>query len=262
MTERRRTVPTRCRRGAAIVAALAFLLADATADAAIINTLRGFSRDEPGWSGSLAGSFGASGGNTRESTFEGSGRVQWRGEVNTWRLIGSGRRTTSRGEETARSLLGHLRHNYRLSGKWSTVAFLQAQKNPFQRLDSRYLAGVGGRWDTVHEEGLALALGASHMYEQEKIRDEAGEAHAQRLSTFATFEATLREGVILDVLLFYQPRWSDFGDWRVFGEAGLEIELTGSLSLFTGYQIQHDSRPPAGVEQTDWNTKTGFKFSF
>jgi putative salt-induced outer membrane protein YdiY len=262
MNDRFSRADSRLRCGAALVAALSLMLGAATADAAVVNSLRGFARDEPGWSGSVSGSFGASGGNTRETTYEAAGRLQWRGAVNTWRLIGSGKRTTSRGEETARSTLGHLRHNRELADRWFSLAFLQIQKNPFQRLDSRFLAGVGVRWDTVKRDKFIWAFGASTMYEDERINNVAGHETAHRLSTFSTIETELREGVTLDALLFYQPQWSDFGDWRVFGQAKLEVELTGSLSLFTSYQIEHDSRPPAGVEQTDWDTKTGFLMKF
>ena len=48
----------------------------------------------------------------------------------------------------------------------------------------------------------------------------------------------------------------------MFGELILTIELTGLLSLFTGYKIDHNSMPPVGVKQTDWDTKTGIEFYF
>ncbi|MEN8008052.1 MAG: DUF481 domain-containing protein [Candidatus Krumholzibacteriota bacterium] len=232
------------------------------ARAAIVNSLRGWSEDEQGWSGALAGSYGASGGNSPQSTFEGSGRVQLRSQANVWRLIGSGKRTTVHGVETKKSTLGHLRHNYLLSDRWATLAFLQVQRNPFQRLDSRFLAGLGGRWRAVKGESTLIYLGAAHMFEQERIRDEEGHTEAQRFSGFVSLEARLSEDVVVDFLAFYQPRWSDFNDWRMYGEVSLEVELTGSLSLFTGYKLEHNSRPPAEVEQSDWDTKTGLLFKF
>ena len=99
------------RKHTLILLAAVVLTAASVADvhAVILNSLRGFDENEPGWSGSIAGSYGASGGNTQESTFDGSGRLQLRRNSNIWRVIASGRRTTSRGEETARSVLGHLR---------------------------------------------------------------------------------------------------------------------------------------------------------
>lgn len=257
------TSPARVRRAsAAILSVLVILGPAAPAGAVILNSLRGFDRDQTGWSGSAEGSYGASGGNTDESAFEGQGHVQWRGSDHTFRLIAGAARTTSGGVETVKSLLGHLRHNYRLGGRWATVAFLQAQQNPFQRLDGRYLAGIGGRYDLVDDEETLWSLGATHMWESERIQGEEGRANVQRLSAFTSLEAKLGDGVTLDLLTFYQPRWRDFGDWRLFGQVRLEVELGGALSLFTGYQIEHDERPPAGVERTDWNTRTGFKVRF
>ncbi len=232
------------------------------ARAAIVNSLRGFDRDEPGWSGSVDGSYGASGGNTQESTFMGSARLQWKGASHIGRLIGAGKRTTNSGTETARSTLAHLRHNYLLSSRWATVAFLQLQENPFQRLDERFLAGLGGRWQAVKGESTLIYLGATYMFEKEWIQGEDGFEKAQRLSSFASLELELRRGVLVDFLAFYQPKFDDIADWRVYGEIRLEVELIGSLSLFTGYNLQYDSKPPVGVEETDWNTKTGFLVGF
>ena len=188
--------------------------------------------------------------------------MQLRSASNVWRLLARGNRTTTKGVETARSTLGHFRHNYLLSDRWATIAFVQHQRNPFQRLDSRYLLGFGGRWLSVKGESTRLYLGATQMFEQERIQDESGHTKDERLSTYISFVSELRDGVALDFLVFYQPLWKDFADWRVHGEIKLTILLTGSLSLFTGYNLEHDTRPPEGVVETDWNTKTGFAFSF
>ena len=246
----------------AILAALITFSFVTPADAAFLNSLRGFDNTKEGWSGSVDGSYGASGGNSEETIFAGAARAQLKGDRNTWRMIASGNRTTTRGVETAKSGMGHLRHNYRLSDQWATLAFLQAQQNPFQRLDSRYLVGLGARYHLIEKRGVLWSLGAAQMWESERIRDEEGHTNVQRLSAFTSVETELREGIVLDALLFYQPRWADFSDWRVFGQIELDIELTGVLSLFTGYQVQHNARPPEGVEQTDWTTTTGFRAKF
>lgn len=245
-----------------LVASVALVIATGPAHAAIVNSLRGFERDEPGWSGSLAGSYDANGGNTDDSTFAGSGRVQWRGQSHIARCIVAGKRKLSRGEETARSFLAHLRHNYLLSDRWATIAFLQVQRNPFQRLDARTLIGAGARWEAVQGDKHLIYLGAATMFERERIQDEPVSTKAQRLSSFLSVEVALREGVLLDGLVFYQPRWNDFADWRFFGAISLDIGLTAALSLFTGYSVQYDSQPPVGVMQTDWNTNTGFQVKF
>ena len=62
----------------------------------------------------------------------------------------------------------------------------------------------------------------AQMWEQEEIQDQDGVEKAQRLSTFVSAESKLVDKVGLDFLVFYQPRWSDFRDWRMYAE----IELT------------------------------------
>lgn len=251
------------RRAALVILAALITISFVTpADAAFLNSLRGFDNSRMGWSGSIDGSYGASGGNSEESIFSGAARAQYQGDRNTWRMIAAGNRTTTRGVETAKSVMGHLRHNYRLSDQWATLGFLQAQQNPFQRLDSRYLVGIGARYRLIEKAGVLWSLGASQMWESERIQDEEGHTNVQRLSAFTSVETELREGIVLDALVFYQPRWADFSDWRVFGQIELDIELNGFLSLFTGYQIQHDSQPPDDVEKTDWTTTTGFRAKF
>lgn len=247
---------------AVILAALITFSFATPAEAAFLNSLRGFDSTKDGWSGSIDGSYGASGGNSEESIFSGAARAQLKGDRNTWRMIASGNRTTTRGVETAKSTMGHLRHNYQLSDQWATLVFLQAQQNPFQRLDSRYLVGLGARYHLMEKKGVLWSLGAAQMFESERIQDEEGHTNVQRLSTFTSVETELGEGIVLDALLFYQPRWADFSDWRMFGQIELDIELTGVLSLFTGFQAEHNAQPPEGVEQTDWTTTTGFRAKF
>lgn len=241
--------------------AICLLLAAPDAGAAIVNSLSGFAEDDPGWSGALGGSFGAKGGNTEQTALAADARLQWRMGRDSWRLIGSAKRTSSGGVETARVVLGHLRHNHSLSEKWSTLAFLQAQENPFQHLESRLLAGAGLRWDLLESEEFRLALGAAHMVEREKINDQEAR-NIQRLSVFVTTGFQLREGVILEGLAFFQPSWSEPEDWRLLLNADLDVKVAGNISLFTGLEMEGDSRPPTGVEKIDWENRTGFRLKF
>ncbi len=239
-----------------------FCLAPVRGQATIINTLRGFSDTEAGWSGGMAASYGASGGNTEETHLRASAQLQYRSGDEIFRLLGSGKRSSSAGQETARAVMGHLRHNHRLSDRWSSLSFLQVQENPFQQLKSRTLLGLGGRWDVTAGPQRELALGAAFMWERERLEGQEGHTSARRLSLFLSYIRQLRPGVDLDALLFYQPSTEDFADYRLFGTLQIDVELAGNLSLVTGLQVGHDSRPPAAVEQTDWETTTGLKASF
>ena len=245
-----------------VLVSAVLIVAASSTEAAIVNSLTGFDEKEHGWSGILGGSYGAEGGNTEQTSLATDARLQWRGERELWRLIGSAKRTSSGGAETARSVLGHLRHNHTLSNRWSTLSFLQAQTNPFQRLESRFLAGVGLRWDVWKGPRKRLAVGAAHMVEREKIEGPTVALYKQRLSLFVSTGFQLREGVTFTALTFFQPRWSELEDWRLMLNGGLDVKVAANVSLFTTLEMEGDSRPPAGVEKIDWENRTGFRLKF
>jgi Protein of unknown function, DUF481 len=250
--------------GAGFVAILTLILwpAASPTEAAIVNSLSGFDENELGWSGALGGSFGAKGGNTEQTSLATDAKLQWRGGRESWRLIGAAKRTSSGGIETARVLLGHLRHNRSLSDHWSTLSFLQAQENPFQRLESRLLAGAGVRWDAWKDPQKRLAAGAAHMWEREKIDDTPTAHYRHRLSLFVTTGLKIGDGVLFEGLAFFQPRWSEPEDWRLMLNAGLDVKVARNVSLFTNLEMEGDSRPPTGVEKIDWENRTGFRLKF
>lgn len=249
------------RRTAILLTAL-LAAAPAARGGVILNTLEGAAAAAPGWSGGLEGSFEATGGNTDVVTLGGGGRMIRRGARDVWRLQGKLERSEADGVETARAVVGHLRHNHRLGGPLHSVAFVQIQHNPFQRLKSRWLTGLGARWDLRDDAHGRLAVGATHMVEVERIEDVAGSDTDHRLSAFLHASRPLSATTRLTAVGFLQPLWRDFSDRRAMGELTLEVALSGSLTLKTGGSVEYDARPPAGVDTTDWRTFTGLGFSF
>ena len=122
--------------------------------------------------------------------------------------------------------------------------------------------GLGSRWDLKDNDSGIVSIGATHMVEIERIRGESTSETDQRLSAFLRIGRALNEHVNLDVATFFQPLWSDFSDRRAMAKATLVVSLTGSLSLRIGGGVDYDTRPPAGVETTDWRTSTGLGLKF
>ncbi len=228
----------------------------------ILNTLEGTETTEPGWSGRLDGLLSGSGGNTESFLVETGGRVQWQGERNRFRLQVTGGYQESDNIETARNEVVHLRHNRELSGPWSTVSFLQVQHNPFQRLDSRWLAGVGPRYDITRDDNGVLALGAIPMLEVERRKGEEGHVSRGRLSVFLHVARRLSSNTKLEAVAFWQPLFSDVSASRTVGNLTLSVEVSGEVDLKVGVAIEDNARPPVGVERTDWSTFTGLGMSF
>ena len=74
-------------------------------------------------------------------------------------------------------------------------------------------------------------------------------------------QGRIDERTTLDVTVFAQPRWTDFGDLRATVAASLKVKVAGRLSLVVSGSVLHDTEPPDRVEDTDWKTKTGLAWS-
>ncbi len=250
-------------RPAAAALVLLFLsLAGQSSAGVILNTLQGYDDKEPGWSGHLDGLFSASGGNTDRIAAEAGGRTQYRGEHHRWRLQINGGYQESDGVETARNVVIHLRHNRELGGRWSSVSFVQVQHNPFQRLRSRWLTGIGPRFDLARDEGGVVSVGAIPMLEVERLENETGHVARGRMSVFLHVAHRLSATTRLDAVVFWQPLFSDITAARTVGNLTLAVDVTGSVELKVGAAVEDNARPPVGVLRTDWSTFTGLGVRF
>ncbi len=226
----------------------------------ILNTLQGFDDRTAGWSGSIEGLFSGSGGNTDKIILSAGGRIQWRGERNRWQLRTAYAYEEAGGRNTARNVTSHLRHNFDIVDALATVAFVQAQENPFQRLESRWLFGFGLRADVIDDERGSLLVGVTPMLEMERIEGAIDPISRGRLSTFLFLSRRFHEKIRIDGTGFYQPLFEDAGNYRTAGTMTIVIGLTGSLDLKSGGSIETNSSPAPGVERTDWATFTSLAF--
>lgn len=243
----------------ALTLSAAVLLGANGASAQILNTLSGFGQ-EPGWQGQGTALASLSGGNTSTREYSVDLAGQWQGDRNRLRLIAGydfSRENDVTSKEESRA---HLRHNYRLDRWVSTLAFAQYQRNPFQDLQRRMLWGAGLRLELRDEAPNRLGVGVSAMYEVDRLTtgDRQG---VVRLSTFVDFSHELGESVRSNLVGWYQPRVDDFADTRASVIGELELDLHGPLKLLVAASIDYDSRPPADVDELDWDVDTGLRFS-
>lgn len=254
----------RIRLALALTALLAGGAFAPTADAQIVNTLRRWSGAEPGWDGDLQARLAVASGNTEYLEFAGGASLQFVAERHRVRAFTNASVRRASGEKVAESVTAHLRHNYRLTPAFSTLVFLQHSSDPFRRIESRTLAGAGTRIDIVRAEAWEASIGLSAMYEGEAFTDDpTGERENEfRGSFFASAVGTVTETLRLDLSAFYQPLVGDWGDDRLFIASTIRVDVVGELDLLVRFDLQRESRPPAGVEPTDLSLSTGFVLDF
>ena len=246
-----------------LCALVGLMLAAAPATAGVIlNTLEGYDNAERGWSGGVNAMFSASGGNTEKVLLETGGKVQWQNAVHRWRLLASGGYEESGGVETARNVVVHLRHNRVLAANWSTISFVQVQHNPFQQLRSRWLLGLGPRYDLVRDERGLAAVGLTPMLEIERLQDETGHTARGRLSVFLHLARKIGPSAQVDGVVFWQPLFSDLSASRATANVTLAVDVVGEVDLKVGAAVEYNERAPVGVDKTDWSTFTGLGVTF
>jgi hypothetical protein len=253
-----------------LLLALVLSLGFRPVSAQIINTLRGFTNEEQGWSGGAIGAVAVAQGNTEYFELELDGKIQYQTPRHRVRAIGLFRRRTAEGTLVADARLGHLRHNYRIRRRLSTVIFLQTSYDPFLRVESRTLAGGGLRFELRDTDTANVALGATIMYEtdtiiaQESDPDDpaAGTNSRARFSFFLTWSRTPAEGVELDIWGFYQPVADDLDDARASGAASVRVDIAESVYMVMTYVIRYDANPPAGVRELDYTLRSGVGLTF
>jgi len=238
-----------------------FLAAASPAAGQIVNTLSGFDPDERGFGGSVSLGIDAEGGNTDvfEANVESS--VRHVTDAQTLRAMLGYDFERADGDDQSDDTFVHLRHNYRLVDRTHSLAFVQWQRNPFQRLETRVLVGAGARLDLLRADAGHLTFGAAHMGEFETVEDEEATT-AQRLSAYLDASWSFGNGVEIAANTFYQPRWSDFGDARAIASVGLESSLGRGFALAITGKLTYDADPPDDVETTDWKTSTGLNYRF
>ena len=261
MTSRQRQAPGTLPVVAA--AAVALLASASGAHGQIINTLRGWSEDEVGWSGEVAAAIAIAQGNTEYFELDLSAAVQYAGDRHRVRALADADRRTASGVDIAEATLIHLRHNYRLTPVVHSLLFIQVQNNPFQRIDSRFLLGLGAWFDVVRAETWEASLGASYMRESENLTDDdSGTARRNRGNFFASVFGKLTKQVLVDAYAFYQPVITDWSNARASVGSNLDVALVGQLALVVGFRFAYNSEPAPGVEKDDMWLRTGLRFNF
>jgi len=240
-------------------------------EAQIINTLRGFDDEEPGWSGGIAGGVAYADGNTEYFEFELDGRIQHQTDRHRLRAIGIDMRRTALGVEVAEARMGHLRHNFRVWSRLSTIAFVQGQYNPFLRIESRVLVGGGARLEIFRGNLWRSAIGATVMRETEELTapdtdqsppSSQAPTTKYRFNYFLTLYRVEKKGLDIDIWGFYQPLVDDFKDARTSAAASVRVDIVGGLYLFSSYVVRHDDSPPVGVKELDSMMRSGLGWSF
>ncbi len=187
----------------------------------------------------------------------------------------------------------HLRYRFHLRGPLSAEAFLQHAMDAKQRLRVRALAGGGVRLETPKAKWGFVAFGTDYMFSYEEYYEDCacagdpegcsvcddGKAcdddetpvetlfyhpYQHRWSSYLQLVLSLADNLSYQHTTFFQPRFDDFGDYRLMTEAGLVLKA-GRFYTKTSFTVSYYSRLAVwcpGVENFDTILKNAIGFTF
>ena len=182
-------------------------------------------------------------------------------------LVLRGEIGTKSGERFVAQVFEHLRYRTSITGPWRVEFFVQHESNEFRRLSLRALFGGGLRYERPVFGGRPLAIGATYMAEEERLRagdepDAGEETFSHRLSSYVSLEIGLAQGTELVQTFLVQPRLPRFGDVRLLSETSLVFPVIDPVDVRTSLSMAHDSAPPSGVASTDTTLRSTVEVSF
>ncbi len=205
----------------------------------------------------LDGSLKAYGGNTEGVVWGASLQLAGRSGRHLGFFATSGDYSHLDGETQVRRSFAHARYNYELTdGIWGEL-FGQLESNKFIAVRLRELVGIGPRFRLFDADTLQAFVATAYMLEHTQLGDDvtppSRPATVHRSSSYLTFSWLVDERVTLVSTTYYQPRFDEPSDHRLFSQLSGDFAVTGVLKAGMSLSMRYDSLPPGGVESTDWS---------
>ena len=213
-------------------------------------------RGKKGFNGAARFAVNSDVGNVDVVRSDGAGHLTLNGKTGTLLVVMRGATGFLGGKRYANSGVLHLRYTHTGRELIHPEAFVQGDYARSRRLDSRSLAGLGGRWNLWRREDLSLALGSAIMWERERLDLLPTDPHPEitseaRLSNYVNLYVRNGRGVSLSTTAYYQPVLSAPEDARLLGTVKMTTPILGPLTQTTVVDFRIDTEPPQGVESTD-----------
>jgi len=230
---------------------------------AILNVERLNAEESTGLTGRVASTISLKAGNTEIFQIGGILGLGFLKEQHWARGFAGLDRLKKGSEEILDNKYLHLRYNYLFGERLRTFHFLQLQTNQNLFLKRRFLFGSGVRYRLVGGGEAGLDIGSGAMMETERLDPdklspgEESNTETLRMANLLVGSGPVGDGSRWTAVVYYQPAFSGFEDYRLLGEAGLSVKIINSLDLTVDLTWRHDSRAPAGLEEDDLGLKTG-----
>lgn len=156
----------------------------------------------------------------------------------------------------------HLRYVFMSRAPNAYEVFLQTEFDEFKNLNSRNLGGANWRARLARSLETSLFFGLGGFYETEDYKKFA-HRRGVRANVYVSLVKKLDDLLTSSATLYYQPRFSDLSDFRIRGQADLDLNLTKKLLWNLEFSLSHDSWvPQPSIIKTDMTYLTGLTLQY
>ena len=219
---------------------------------------------EDGFFGDLKGDLTLKHGNVRMLLGEVTGRGAYQLGVHTWLVHAYGGLGSQNGERNTEATFVHARWTAMWDPWVGSELFGQLQYDAFIDLSLRTLVGAGPRFAILLEEWIELYGGTGYMLEREVLSIPQSDPHPQRTlnhrwTSYVSFKLQFDEIVSARSVLYVQPRFDQFSDYRILEQLELQVKVAKHLALVNTFELRYDSDPPSQVRRLDLVLKVGLR---
>ena len=229
--------------------------------------------DHNGMAVNLKASIETKTGNTESRALKGDLTARFRSFKHHLLFLNTGVYNSTGGVTNDKVWIEHLRYRYDLTEKIGNELYVQHEYNAFRRLKARALTGFGMRFMLCLKKNMTLSFSPSYMVEYEKVdsdKDEAGDILPDagkketnhRLSNNLVLNLLVNNNFQIAYTMYFQPRISDFKDFRILSEFSIVVPLTEKFDIEISTSIAYDKHPPFQVKNLDTNFNSGLGLNF
>lgn len=176
----------------------------------------------------------------------------------------------SDGEVVARNYYGTLNFSPWKQTRVAPTFSIKAERDPFKRLDLRFLGSAGAKLTPYRRDGgrgeLSIFLMSSYEFQNLRITDPDDDSdeftHVPRWTMEVRGSHRINSSVTAHLQSSYEPAWDYLADYLLRSQTGMKVVLTEELALSLEYQFNRTNRPPEGVSPDDRLFKTGIIIDF
>lgn len=226
---------------------------------------------EDGFLFNLQTTFTLKSGNTEYNAIKAAGRIDHSGGFMDYFLVGNIEAKNTPEKRIQNQGFAHLRGMWEIAEKTTWETFVQRQYDEFIDLNYRTVIGSAIKYrffesysinDSTNVLNLNVSTGLMYEHENYKMDPENIDRRLWRSTNFVSFDWSKQKRMSFTGVVYYQPAFNNFSDYRVAAETTLEFSIVQKLFFTVQFTCKYNNLPVTDVKKYDLSLENGLRFEF